>query len=243
MSYINEALKKAQRDRDIHHIKYRGMLEATGKEKKFFRKKLIGYMVLFLIVIVGVITYIWLSSTSEQIQTTMNNEPIQGLKNEVDDKSKRKQPQALQPKTTPENLSLPFDGNAPNTQWLYDRAAQLYRVGRLLEAEKFYKDALRLDPHYVEALNNLGVIYIQKKDYHAAENCFEKAIQAKPRYTDAYYNLACLHSLKGEVKQGLDKLKQAISLNPAVKDWARKDADLANLRGVPDFETLVGGKS
>ena len=91
-------------------------------------------------------------------------------------------------------------------------------------------------------MNNLGVLYIRDKDYTAAQRSFEKAIQLQPGYVDSYYNLACLYAIKGEARQGLDHLKKAASLDRTAKDWARKDTDLENLRGLPEFEEIIGAK-
>jgi adenylate cyclase len=88
-------------------------------------------------------------------------------------------------------------------------------------------------------LNNLGVIHIYDKNYSAAQALFEKAIRLKSDYVDSYYNLACLHALNGEVSQSLVHLKEAVSLNQSVKDWARRDTDLQNLRLVPEFEEII----
>ena len=122
---------------------------------------------------------------------------------------------------------------------LYEKARDFQKSGRLQEAKRLYEEALDLDPEYVDALNNLGVIYIQDKKYSAARALFLKAIRLRPGYVDSHYNLACLHAIKGNVRQSLDHLNRAVSLDPAVKDWARKDSDLQNLRGVPEFQDIV----
>ena len=96
-----------------------------------------------------------------------------------------------------------------------------------------------LDPGHVYALNNLGVIYIQEGNYSEAKKSLEDAIQQKPEYVDPYYNLACLYALKGEVMKSLAQLKKAVSLDESVSEWARRDRDLQNLRGVPGFEEIM----
>jgi tetratricopeptide (TPR) repeat protein len=110
----------------------------------------------------------------------------------------------------------------------------------LQEAIQLYERTLSLDPDYVDALNNLGVIHIHGKRYPAAQAYFEQAIQLRPDYVDSHYNLACLHALQGGVSQSLIYLKRAVSLDPSVKDWAQTDTDLKNLRGVPEFEEIIG---
>jgi len=91
-------------------------------------------------------------------------------------------------------------------------------------------------------LNNLGVIYIQERNYSKARNSLESAIRLKPEYVDPYYNLACLYAIKGDVMKSLDNLEKAVSLNKSVMEWARKDRDLQNIRGVHEFEEIIEKK-
>ena len=240
VSYINEALKKAQRDRDAKRIKHFGRMRYTGKDKADKQKKLFGCIILSLLVLgLGFMAYLWLYTPHDQSLGYLENESIEsGLQDPKNVTNKR----GLQNKPTFEklNVSTPVsEGITPNTTRLYDRAKDLYQRGRFQDAEKLYKDVLRLDPEFLDALNNLGVVYIRIRNFNEAKECFEKAIQLEPDSVEPYYNLACLHSIKGEVKEGLIQLSRAINLNPSVKDWAEEDPDLLNLRGVPDFKDVI----
>jgi len=42
--------------------------------------------------------------------------------------------------------------------------------------------------------------------------------------------------------KSLENLKKAISLNKLVREWARKDRDLQNMKGVPEFEEIIKKK-
>jgi hypothetical protein len=42
--------------------------------------------------------------------------------------------------------------------------------------------------------------------------------------------------------KSLENLKKAISLDKLVREWARKDIDLQNMRGLPEFEEITGKK-
>ena len=91
----------------------------------------------------------------------------------------------------------------------------------------------------MDALNNLGVVYLHDKDYSAAQRKFEAITRIEPDDADPYYNLACLHAAKGEKRQGLAYLKKAISLNPLVRTWAKTDRDLDSLRSIPEFKEII----
>ena len=121
----------------------------------------------------------------------------------------------------------------------YQKARAFHRGGRLPEAGIWYEKVISMDPGHVEALNNLGVLHLHKKNYSAARKCFEKAIRLKPDYVDPHYNLACVSAATGQVKQGLRYLGKAISMDPGVKGWAQKDPDLDPLRGSPRFRETV----
>jgi Tfp pilus assembly protein PilF len=88
----------------------------------------------------------------------------------------------------------------------------------------------------------MGVIYIQDRDYQAAEVNFKKAIRLNPSYVDPYYNMACLYSLTGELNQAAFYLKKAIAINPEVREWAFKDSDMKALRASTEFQENISDK-
>ena len=132
-----------------------------------------------------------------------------------------------------------MSSEAEDAEQLFKRGRIFQKSGRLNDAKRVYKMALKADPVYVDALNNLGVIYLHEKNYNAAQANFEKAFRLAPRNVDPCYNLACVFALKGDTKQGILYLKKACLLNADAKNWARTDNDLKNLRGMPEFEKIM----
>ena len=67
MSHINEALKKAQRDRDVHSLRYSGILAASGRKRRIFSGRTILWAIPLIIVIFLAFFYdSWLDFTSSQ---------------------------------------------------------------------------------------------------------------------------------------------------------------------------------
>lgn len=215
MSYIHEALKKAQKERDISNAKYSGFLPVWRKDLSLSRSRAVLWISLVIIVVLlGFFSYLWFDYRASQTTKTAEH------KNE-----KPAAPLLTQPVTRAKDL--------------YDRARLLYKRGHLQDARRLYEETLKLEPDNVEALNNLGVIYLHEKDFLAARSSFEKAVRLNPDYVDPHYNLACIHSLSGEVRQSIINLKKAVLLDPSVREWARKDADLKNLRATPEFKEII----
>ena len=141
-------------------------------------------------------------------------------------------PQAIKP-----GEPTPVVQDDPETT--YERARRFHKEGRIEEAKRLYEETLRLDPGHVDSLNNLGVIFLRKRDYLSAQRSLGKAVRLKPRYAEPYYNLACLNAITGDTKKAMAYLQKAVSLDPTVRDWAQRDTDLETLRQLPEFKELI----
>jgi Flp pilus assembly protein TadD len=58
-------------------------------------------------------------------------------------------------------------------------------LGRLGQAEKILRRALELDPNFVPALNNLGVVLMEQDNYGEARVMFQKAFALDSGETDS----------------------------------------------------------
>jgi Tfp pilus assembly protein PilF len=125
---------------------------------------------------------------------------------------------------------------------LFARAVQKQNEGKLMEAKELYRKVIKSDPRNVQALNNLGVVYLARKNFKWATIRFNDALAIKPDYADVHYNLACLYSQKKDFTRSLHYLKKAVGLNPEVRQWAKKDPDLRELSKFPDFNNLLEGQ-
>jgi tetratricopeptide (TPR) repeat protein len=217
MSYIHEALKKAQREKDKLNRKYRGIPSSHAGRKALNTRRTAWWAGSFAVILfLAFAGYSWLDSRDHRIAADSRNRSKVRLS--------KKPPSVVTPK---------------DTNKIYQRARLLHKVGRIKEAKRLYLEILKVDPGYVDALNNLGVIHMNEKDFSVAQLRFQEAARLKPGYVDPHYNLACIFALKGDMNQSLEHLKRAASLHQSVKDWARRDADLDGLREVPEFKELI----
>lgn len=228
MSTINEALKKAQKERDDQHLLYGAILSSPGGGKLLLKKRFLPWLVIPALVIIGALAAdAWLET---------KNNPPPAMKAE-----------AVRPvESLPSGEIEPSDppaGEGENMGRLYERARSFHGEGRLELARRFYLEVLRIDPGYVNAINNLGVICLAEKDFGGAEDYFNQALTVRADSVDPYYNLACLYALTGDTRRGLDSLKKAIQLDQTAREWARKDNDLDGLRESPEFDLLIDGNN
>jgi len=228
MSYIHEALKKAQKEKDGRHA-YHGIASTPGQKLRFYSGKGL-WLVSLVLVSLAFVVYLWLPSGDTEVPVIEPPRPKLEAKTEV----------AVVEPARPKLAAQPKD--AVNAEILYEKDRAFHKRGRLQAAKQLYEKTLDADPGHVDALNNLGVIQLQEGNYPAARTSFTEAIRLQPDYVDSHYNLACLNALTGEASEGIVHLRNAVMVDPAVKGWARKDADLENLRGLPGFEEIVGNE-
>ncbi len=85
------------------------------------------------------------------------------------------------------------------------------RLGAAQEAIKLYKQALQLDPGYAMAYNNLGVHYLNKKEYEFAARSLRQAIRADGQLAEGHHNLGKTffsQALALEKKKNISKEEQ-----------------------------------
>ena len=214
MSYIHQALKKAQVERDDRYGKYGGIISSRSKKSGLGKKSILLIIVSLAILFLAFMSYSWLDFSGPQVET--NFVP------------KKRGP-----------VQRPVHEKTSDAMELYERGKEDHKGGRLNRARMWYEKALIADPGCVVALNNLGVLLIKDENYPAARSRFEKAIRLKPGYVDPYYNLVCLFALTDRPEQALRYLKRAVAIHPEVKTWALEDADLEKLRNQPGFGKIV----
>jgi len=265
MSYIDDALKKAQRERDGRYGRLGGLIasgaERPGQPRK--RTLAVGVVVLLLVLVpvgLGLFVYVMqqpspAENSSPQPVVAGNAEAFQPLTPQT---AGGAAPETVPAGATPggsqvEKTAVPGEGTpatVPKDEkpvlrkaevW-YQEAVTAQRKGDLKRAKELYRKVLTDDPGHVKALNNLGVIYMGQKMRGKAIAAFSRAVVLKKDYVDPYYNLACLYAQTNEIEESLWYLKVAVTINGDVKNWVGKDADLKNVAASPAFKKMMEGR-
>ncbi len=95
-----------------------------------------------------------------------------------------------------------------NLGWAYYNKKE-YRL-----AEKYYQDALKIEPEFVIALRGLGKTYIAMGRIPEAISILEKATKNSPRFAELYFDLANAYTLSRKYKKALSAYKKVIELAP-----------------------------
>lgn len=90
----------------------------------------------------------------------------------------------------------------------------LTQLGRDAEAAKAYRQAIRLDPNFVEALGNLGALLVRMGKPEEAAEVLRKALAKRPTYHEAHHNLGIALASMGRTQEALRHYDRAIELKP-----------------------------
>jgi tetratricopeptide (TPR) repeat protein len=247
MSYINDALRKAQKDKQSPYAAYEPILSASGKKIGRPRRWLpiIGILI-FVLWAAGIIALLYWPE-GKKIQAAaplkISSAPIAvpaALPVVKETPTENKKQNVLKTKTAAGEIKSKPE--RADSKTLYAQAVKKHQEGNLEEAKNLYKKVIKIDPRNVEALNNLGVVYMKKKVYKWAIIRLNDALNVRYNYPDAHYNLACIYAQRNDTNRSLSYLKNAIGFNPQVRKWAENDGDLKVLADLPEFKKLLEKK-
>ena len=89
--------------------------------------------------------------------------------------------------------------------------------GQLDPAVNFLERAAKLRPDYPDALNNLGVIFVNQGHYPEAEERFKACIAVDPNFDQAYLNLAHLYAINKNKAKAREVLLALLQRQPQHK--------------------------
>ncbi len=103
----------------------------------------------------------------------------------------------------------------------YNLGTALLRVGGdASEAVRHLEQAVELQPDYVDALVNLGIVRAGQGETEAAGDLFQRAVDAGPNNANALSNLGTYHLQQGAFREAVEVLTRAAAVAPGRADVA-----------------------
>jgi tetratricopeptide (TPR) repeat protein/SAM-dependent methyltransferase len=113
------------------------------------------------------------------------------------------------------HLVSPEEAAAPNhVSALLARATELYRGGKLAEAERAYRTILSRAPRNPDALHQFGILAGQSGRFAEAEGCVREAIALRPGEPAFHRGLGLLSANQGRFEEALACYEKALALHP-----------------------------
>ena len=97
---------------------------------------------------------------------------------------------------------------------MFSIALENHQKNNLVNAEKLYKEILKKNPEYVDAHNNLGILFKELKKYEKAVNSYKREIQIQFNNSIAHNNLGFVFNQLGKYQNAIDSFKEAIKIEP-----------------------------
>ena len=86
--------------------------------------------------------------------------------------------------------------------------------GLTQEAVAQYREALRVDPNHLDALNNLGYELTKTGAFEQAKDLFDRVLELDPHNPLAHFNLGYRLVQEGDLDKGIDHYTQALAASP-----------------------------
>jgi pentatricopeptide repeat protein len=84
------------------------------------------------------------------------------------------------------------------------------------QAKKQYERAIKLNPKYAEALNNIGTVHYAKKSYRRSISFYKKALVITPNSASIHSNLGTAYFARKKYQDAAVSYQRALELDPDV---------------------------
>ncbi|NGP78100.1 tetratricopeptide repeat protein [Balneolaceae bacterium YR4-1] len=107
-----------------------------------------------------------------------------------------------------------LDVNRYFPQGEMNRGQYFEKSGKIDEAIKAYKEAIKKDSEFLPARINLAYLYNQIGQNQASEDQLDKVLEIEPSYGPAYYSMALLKAEQNNLKESLQYFEEGANLMP-----------------------------
>jgi tetratricopeptide (TPR) repeat protein len=108
------------------------------------------------------------------------------------------------------------DQNPHNPVYLNKLGIALHQQEALSIALKYYERAVKVDPKYADAENNVGTIWYQRKKYDKAVKAYQKAITMRDDMAVLYSNLGYAYFGERKYEEAISSFRRALDLDPQI---------------------------
>jgi tetratricopeptide (TPR) repeat protein len=109
-----------------------------------------------------------------------------------------------------------------------------HQMAQLGLAKKSYEKAVKLNPTYAEAINNLGTVAYAQKSYRRATNHYKKAIAISPLSASMHSNLGTAYFARKKYEDASESYKKAMELDPNVFEHRGSNGTVLQERSVEE---------
>jgi type IV pilus biogenesis/stability protein PilW len=96
----------------------------------------------------------------------------------------------------------------------FNRGVHLSQQRNFAGAAQAYEKVIELEPNYVEAYNNLAIVYQEMGDWEKARSTYQKSVEINPQYGKAHNNLGILLYLQERYEESIEAFQKALAVNP-----------------------------
>lgn len=129
----------------------------------------------------------------------------------------RQQPQRLLQQDIAD-LTKAVSANPDDPQAYVELGWAYFTGGNGDMAQQAYQEALSLEPNYIPALLNMGILLAEKRQYEEAKANLTKVIKIDPGHELARFNLGVIAIKNRKYNTAIDHFNHAIKANPTSGD-------------------------
>jgi len=120
----------------------------------------------------------------------------------------------LKPRIVVSNTKVYTPTSSEEARINYNKGVASFKNKDLDKAVKYYEKAISIDPNYVDAYDNLGLVFRHKGNLEKAEFYYKKSIEIYPDGYVAHQNLAIVYGLQKLYDKALNEYETMIKIDP-----------------------------